>query len=74
MRAILKIQGMTCQHCVQAVTRALQKVTGVRSVNVSLEHGRAEVEHAEDLPTQDLVSVVAKAGYTAEVLQSEREI
>ena len=67
MKTVLKVTGMSCDHCVQSVTKALQNVSGVRSVSVSLEQGRAEVEHSEDLPPQSLVDAVAKAGYSAEV-------
>jgi copper chaperone CopZ len=72
MKTVLKVTGMSCHHCVQSVTKALQSVAGVRSVSVSLEQGRAEVEHSEDLPTQSLVNAVAEAGYTAEVLPHAR--
>jgi len=67
MKTVLKVTGMSCDHCVQSVTKALQNVSGVRSVSVSLEQGRAEVEHSEDLSIQSLVDAVAKAGYSAEV-------
>ncbi|MCL6642547.1 MAG: heavy-metal-associated domain-containing protein [Candidatus Bipolaricaulota bacterium] len=67
MKTVLKVTGMSCTHCVQSVTKALQNVAGVRSVSVSLEQGRAEVEHSEDLSPQSLVSAVAKTGYTADV-------
>jgi len=67
MKTVLKVTGMSCNHCVQSVTKALQNVSGVRSVSVSLEQGRAEVEHSEDLLIQSLVDAVAKAGYSAEL-------
>jgi copper chaperone len=37
----MKIEGMTCQHCVKAVTTALQKVAGVERATVSLEGKQA---------------------------------
>ena len=40
----LKVEGMTCNHCVMAVTKALKKVPGVEKVEVSLEKGEALVE------------------------------
>jgi copper chaperone len=39
----LQISGMTCQHCVAAVTRALLECKGVQNVSVDLKNGRAIV-------------------------------
>ena len=39
----LPIAGMTCEHCVGTVRRALEAVPGVRSAAVDLKAGRAEV-------------------------------
>jgi copper chaperone len=40
----LKIEGMSCGHCEQAVKKALEGVPGVRSATVSAAKGRATVE------------------------------
>jgi copper chaperone len=39
----LKVEGMSCEHCVKAVTSAAGGLEGVESVNVSLEAGTAEI-------------------------------
>lgn len=57
----LQIGGMTCGHCVRAVTQALESVTGAERVSVSLESGRAAVEGAADL--QALIRAVEQEGY-----------
>ncbi|MFW6078783.1 MAG: heavy-metal-associated domain-containing protein [Gemmatimonadota bacterium] len=63
----LKIQGMSCGHCVSAVTEALKGVEGVRSADVDLEGGRAVVEYDEGrATTAQLVGAVMDEGYTAE--------
>lgn len=65
----LKVSGMSCEHCVQAVTKALEGISGVTKARVSLEGGTAEVETAaEAVPTEQLVSAVKEAGYDAELL------
>jgi len=62
----LKVEGMTCMHCVKAVTDALAAVPGVRAVReVSLERGAASVEGTPQ--PEALVAAVAEAGYRAEV-------
>lgn len=40
----MNIEGMTCQHCVRAVTAALSKVPGVTKATVSLEKKQATLE------------------------------
>lgn len=37
----VKIKGMSCQHCVNAVNKALSTVQGVTNVTVNLEKGEA---------------------------------
>lgn len=65
--ATLKIQGMTCGHCVRAVTDALEGVDGVRSAQVDLQAGRAVVEYDEAKTNpRALANVVMDEGYTAE--------
>jgi copper chaperone len=62
----LNVEGMSCMHCVKAVTEALSQVPGVNKVEeVSLERGTARVEGSPD--PQDLVAAVKEAGYRAEV-------
>ena len=62
----LKIEGMSCQHCVKAVDTALSDVPGVdRVVAVRLDEGEAEVEGSAD--TNALIAAVAEEGYEARV-------
>jgi copper ion binding protein len=63
----LKVQGMTCQHCVRAVTQALESKDGVTQAKVELEAGRARVEHDESRVTpRELAAAIADEGYEAE--------
>lgn len=67
----LKIDGMTCGHCVQAVTQALKGTAGVKDAQVDLQAGRAQVEYEESKTTPgDLAAVVADEGYTAKPVTS----
>ena len=62
MKKTLKIEGMMCQHCVAHVTKALQGVEGVNSVEVNLKKKTAVIE-AENVENETLCSVIAEAGY-----------
>ncbi|MGN8160783.1 CopZ family metallochaperone [Salinisphaera sp. RV14] len=64
----LKIEGMSCQHCVKSVDEALSEVPGVdRVVAVRLDEGEAEVEGSAD--PNALIAAVEEEGYDARVVQ-----
>lgn len=52
---MIRVEGMTCNNCVQAVTNALNEMNGVDSVNVSLEKGQASVTFDEALTSLGLM-------------------
>lgn len=61
---ILPVAGMTCQGCVASLTRALQSLPGVRTVEVSLERAEARIEADPALaPVAALRSAVLDAGF-----------
>lgn len=55
------VSGMTCGHCVNAVTDEVQAVDGVTAVNVQL-NGAMAVEADERLPLSAIVQAVSEAG------------
>jgi copper chaperone len=61
----LKITGMTCNHCMRAVTKALEAVSGVQSAEVTLTPGSAVVTGSVDPAA--LIATVQEEGYEAEV-------
>jgi len=60
----LKIEGMTCDHCVHAVTTALKDVPGVREAKVSLADKSAVIE-GDGVELDKALAAVAEEGYTA---------
>ncbi len=60
--ATVKIEGMSCQHCVMAVKKALGVVPGVVASDVQI--GSATVQY-DDAKTQqkDIEAAIEKAGY-----------
>jgi len=63
-QAEIRIDGMSCGGCVANVTRKLQAVAGVQSVDVQLQPGLAKV-HFDDAATSlaALESVIDEAGF-----------
>ena len=63
----LKITGMTCGGCTSNVTHALEAISGVKAVEVSLSAGEATVQYDERLASPErLKSAVTGAGYGVE--------
>ncbi len=46
MKQVFKIGGMTCQGCVNAVTKALKRLDPAAEVSVDLSSGRVSIEGA----------------------------
>lgn len=60
----LAIEGMSCNHCLNAVNRALAQVAGVRIKSVAI--GRADLEFDPDqLSPAQIVAAIDEAGYKA---------
>ena len=57
------VTGMTCDHCVRAVTQGVTAVAGVTSVDVDLESGLVTVGSDGDLDRSTLVTAIDEAGY-----------
>ncbi len=60
----LKIQGMTCNHCVMRVAKALKAVPGVQDAQVDLTKAEAVVTFDESKANREKMgSAVVEAGY-----------
>jgi copper ion binding protein len=57
------VAGMTCDHCVSAVTSELTQLTGVREVSVDLPTGGVTVTSDAPLPIDQIRQAVDEAGY-----------
>ncbi len=58
----LKIEGITCNHCVKRVEDALNKLEGV-SATVNLENAEAVVKGGENVTEEELKNAVEEVGY-----------
>jgi copper chaperone CopZ len=63
MEIQIRVTGMTCMHCVSAVTKALQAVPGVEKAEVSLDEGWATV--TGDAEPAQLLAAIEAEGYSA---------
>jgi len=61
--ATVKIKGMSCQHCVMAVQKALTGIDGVTNVEVDLQKGEAAFDEAAPVDMNRVREAIQKAGY-----------
>lgn len=61
------VAGMSCGHCVAAVTEEVTAIAGVTAVDVDLASGRVQVSSDTPIAAADVAAAVEEAGY--EVVQ-----
>lgn len=61
--ATIKIKGMSCNHCVMAVTKALNEIDGVKDVNVDLAKAEATFKEEKPVDMNTIQEKIKKAGY-----------
>jgi copper chaperone len=59
-----QVDGMTCEHCVRAVSGEIGALPGVVDVTVDLPSGAVTVTSALPLPPQAIADAVDEAGYS----------
>ena len=59
----IKIKGMSCNHCVMAVNKALNEIEGIKDVKVDLQKGEATFEEPMPLDKNIVRERIKKAGY-----------
>jgi copper chaperone len=57
----LTVEGMSCQHCVMNVQKALDRIEGIRSSTVSV--GSVTVDIADPAQKDSVVKAIQDAGY-----------
>ncbi len=69
MKKVMKIEGMSCNHCKMRVENALSALDGVEKVEVNLELKQAVLEMTNDIENSILTEVVDDAGYEVVEIQ-----
>ena len=66
----LRVDGMTCQHCVRAVFTALAGVPGIERADVRI--GSVDIEHDGTVTLGQIREAVEVAGYTVRAAETNR--
>lgn len=61
----LKVEGMSCGHCVKAIENGVGELNGVEAINVSLEQGLVDVVFDNSkVTTSNIKEAIEEEGYT----------
>ncbi|MEX2552680.1 MAG: mercuric transporter MerT family protein [Actinomycetota bacterium] len=74
-RAVVKVEGMTCEGCAALVERAIRSVPSVLSVEVSYEKGEAAIGTDEccPVPREQILAALEKAGYRGSLIETDKQ-
>ncbi|WP_268798123.1 heavy-metal-associated domain-containing protein [Pseudomonas huanghezhanensis] len=62
---LFNVQGMTCGHCVKAVTNAIK--TEDPSADVQIDRAKGEVGVQSVLATEQVIGLIKEEGYSAKL-------
>ncbi len=63
METTFEVKGMTCGHCVNAVTSEVLLLPGVTQVDIDLDKGHVLITSDTELDVNDVASAIDEAGY-----------
>jgi formate dehydrogenase gamma subunit len=63
MLSTIKVKGMSCQHCVMSVTKALGQLDGIKNVQVDLAKGEVRFDNTKEVASQRIAKAIEEAGY-----------
>ncbi|WJY28052.1 copper chaperone CopZ [Sporosarcina trichiuri] len=63
MKEVLKVEGMSCQHCVNAVETNVGEISGVSSVKVDLPAKEVAVEYDNEATMKQVKETIEDQGY-----------
>jgi copper ion binding protein len=58
-----RVPGMSCDHCVRAITEEVKGVPGVKQVAVNLADKSVRVDHTGEVGVGELIKAINEAGY-----------
>lgn len=57
------VPGMSCQHCVKAITNEVTALAGVQDVQAALDAKTVTIVHTDQVTTAAIVAAINEAGY-----------
>ncbi len=70
MKKEIRIEGMSCEHCVKRVRKVLSELEGVKNIEIELESGIVKLESGSSVSDDVLKEVIEDAGYDVVSVES----
>lgn len=67
---IVRISGMSCGSCSASITEALESITGIILVSISLITEIGSISHSSQVTTDDIIQKITDCGFDAEIEKS----
>ena len=64
--ATIKVNGMSCGHCLGAVTEALKAIDGLENVVVDLDKGEASYDEGKPVSKEEIAKAINAIGFEVE--------
>lgn len=59
----IQVKGMSCRHCADSVTQALQGINGISGVKVDLASGQVSYEESQPVDAETIKAAIAGIGF-----------
>ncbi|WP_172372807.1 copper chaperone CopZ [Sporosarcina jiandibaonis] len=63
MKEVLKVEGMSCNHCVNSIETSVGELTGVSAVKVDLGNKEVSVEYSDEATLAKVKETIEDQGY-----------
>jgi copper chaperone len=63
MLTTIKVKGMSCQHCVMSIKKALGKLEGIQNVDVDLQKAEVRFDNTQGVVSDLVKKTIEEAGY-----------
>lgn len=62
-KAVVKVEGMSCEHCKATVEKTLGNIEGIKKAEVNLDEKLANIKYKGDLDKEEIKNQIKEAGY-----------
>ena len=62
-KVVVKINGMSCEHCAKKVEKGLEKVDNVKSVKVDLKNKNATLRYKDNIDLNQVKNIIDELEY-----------
>ena len=72
IKSIIKVEGMSCNHCADKVTKALESLDDIKKVKVNLKNNIVTILSDKELNLKVVEDTINSLGYKYEGVSNEK--